>query len=675
MNASKTARSRVSALRVQLAHHNHRYYVLDNPEITDAEFDALMRELESLEARHPELVTPDSPTQRVGAAPSEAFAEVIHGAPMLSLGNALSEQELIDFDRRARERLERDEVDYTAETKLDGLAVNLRYEGGLLVRAATRGDGSRGEDVTANVKTIRAVPLRLRGDAAPEVIEVRCEVFMTHEGFERLNRQQRNNNAKVFVNPRNAAAGGLRQLDPGVTATRPLTLFCYGIGEVSGGSPPGTQFERLRWLKELGMRVSPKAERVRGLKGCIGYYEKIAARRDKLGYDIDGVVFKVDSVADQDRLGQVSKAPRWAVAYKFPAQERVTRLLGIDVQVGRTGKLTPVARLEPVHVGGVTVTNATLHNQDEIDRKDVRVGDTVIVRRAGDVIPEVVRVVTEKRPRGAKRFDLLKRIKSKCPECGSAALRDEGGVAVRCSGGLVCPAQRKQAIWHFASRRAMDIEGLGSKIIDQLVEQGMVSSVADIYSLDRERLIALERMAEKSADNLLQNIDASRNTTLSRFLYALGIRDVGETTAQALAAHFGDLDPLITADTDALEEVPDVGPVVAHHLRSFFAQRHNREVVDKLRSEVRWPRVERPNRGARPLQGKTAVLTGTLSSMARSEAKEKLVALGAKVTGSVSKSTDLVIAGENAGSKLAKAEKLGVEVLDEDGFLKMLDEA
>ena len=675
MNTSKTARSRVSELRVQIAHHNHRYHVLDDPEITDAEFDALMRELESLETHYPELVTPDSPTQRVGAAPSEAFAEVIHGAPMLSLGNALSEQELIDFDRRVRERLEREEVDYTAETKLDGLAVSLRYEGGMLARAATRGDGSRGEDVTANVKTIRAVPLRLRGDAAPDVIEARCEVFMTHEGFDRLNRQQRKNNAKVFVNPRNAAAGGLRQLDASITATRPLTLYCYGIGEVSGGNPPGTQFERLRWLKELGMRVSPEVERVRGLKGCIAYYEKIAARRDKLGYDIDGVVFKVDSVADQVRMGQVSKAPRWAVAYKFPAQERVTRLLGIDVQVGRTGKLTPVARLEPVHVGGVTVTNATLHNQDEVDRKDVRVGDTVIVRRAGDVIPEVVRVVTEKRPRNAKRFDLLKRIKNKCPECGSEALRDEGGVAVRCRGGLVCPAQRKQAIWHFASRRAMDIEGLGSKIIDQLVGQGMVKTVADIYSLDRERLIDLERMAEKSADNLLENIDASRNTTLPRFLYALGIRDVGETTAQGLAAHFGDLDPMIAADTDALQEVPDVGPVVAHHLRSFFDQRHNREVVDKLRGEIRWPRVERVDRGARPLQGKTLVLTGTLSSMARSEAKKKLTALGAKVTGSVSKSTDLVIAGESAGSKLAKAEKLGVEVLDEEGFLKMLGEA
>jgi DNA ligase (NAD+) len=674
MSALKTARSRVSELRERLAHHNYRYYVLDDPEITDAEYDALMRELGSLEASHPQLVTADSPTQRVGAAPSETFAEVIHGAPMLSLGNALSEQELIDFDRRVRERLEREEVDYTAETKLDGLAVSLRYEGGVLAGAATRGDGSRGEDVSANVKTIKSVPLRLRGDAAPDVIEVRCEVFMTHAGFDRLNRQQRKNNAKVFVNPRNAAAGGLRQLDAGITATRPLTLYCYGIGEVSGGSPPGTQFERLRWLKELGMRVSPEVERVRGLKGCIAYYEKIAARRDKLGYDIDGVVFKVDSVADQDRMGQVSKAPRWAVAYKFPAQEQITRLLGIDVQVGRTGKLTPVARLEPVYVGGVTVTNATLHNQDEIDRKDVRVGDTVVVRRAGDVIPEVVRVVTEKRPRNAKRFDLLKRIKNKCPECGSEALRDEGGVAVRCSGGLVCPAQRKQAIWHFASRRAMDIEGLGSKLIDQLVEQGMVASVADIYSLDREPLIALERMAEKSADNLLDNIDASRDTTLPRFLYALGIRDVGETTAQALAAHFGDLQPLMAADTDALQEVPDVGPVVAHHLRSFFDQRHNREVVDKLRGEVRWPQVERPDRGARPLQGKTAVLTGTLSSMGRSEAKEKLLALGAKVTGSVSKSTDLVIAGENAGSKLAKAEKLGVEVMDEEAFLKMLGE-
>ena len=663
------------ALRREIAQHNYRYYVLDDPEIPDAEYDALMRELESLETDYPELVTSDSPTQRVGAAPSEAFAEVVHGVPMLSLGNALTEQELVDFDRRVRERLEKDEVDYTAETKLDGLAVSLRYEDGVLTRGATRGDGTRGEDVTANVRTIKAVPLRLRGEKVPEVIEIRCEVFMTHQGFERLNEAQRKSGGKVFVNPRNAAAGCLRQLDASITATRPLTLYCYGIGEVDGAEPPDTQFDRLRWLKDLGMRVSPEAERVTGLNGCLAYYEKIGNRRDRLGYDIDGVVFKVDSIADQERLGQVSRAPRWAVAYKFPAQEQVTRLVGIDVQVGRTGKLTPVARLEPVHVGGVTVTNATLHNQDEIDRKDVRVGDTVIVRRAGDVIPEVVRVVTEKRPKGAKRFDLLKQIRGKCPECGSEAVRDEGGVAVRCSGGLVCPAQRKQAIWHFASRRAMDIEGLGSKIIDQLVEKGMVKTVADIYALDRDGLIGLERMAEKSADNLLENIDKSRDTTLPRFLYSLGIRDVGETTAQALAMQFGDLEPIMAADEEALQEVPDVGPIVAQHIREFFSEPHNREVLDKLRAEVRWPKIKVKDAKDLPLKGKTVVLTGALESMGRDEAKEKLTALGAKVTGSVSKNTDLVIAGEKAGSKLTKAEKLGVEVMDEAGFLKMVGEA
>ncbi len=675
MSAPKQVKSRVEALRKQIAHHNYRYYALDDPEIPDAEYDALMRELESLEAKHPELITPDSPTQRVGGAPSEAFAEVEHGAPMLSLANAFGEQELKDFDRRVRERLDVDEVDYTAETKLDGLAVSLRYEDGELVRGATRGDGVRGEDVTANVKTIKAVPLKLRGSEFPRVIEVRCEVFMTHAGFERLNAAQRKKDLKTFANPRNAAAGGLRQLDSRITAERPLSVFCYGVGEISGGDAPDTQYERLQWLKKLGQRVSPEAQRVRGLKGCLKYYEATAKRRDKLGYDIDGVVFKVDRIDYQDRLGQVSRAPRWAVAYKFPAQEQTTRLVGIDVQVGRTGILTPVARLEPVRVGGVTVTNATLHNQDEIDRKDVRVGDTVIVRRAGDVIPEVVRIIKEKRPRGAKRFDLLKHVKNKCPVCGSEALREEGEAAVRCTGGLVCAAQRKQAIWHFASRRAMDIEGLGIKIIDQLDDNDIVKTVADIYSLDRDTLIGLERMAEKSADNLLENIDRSRDTTLPRFLYALGIRDVGEATAQALALHFGDLDPLLSASEEALMEVPDVGPIVAQHIRTFFDQPENREVADRLRREVRWPAIEVRSADALPLKDKTVVLTGTLSSMERNQAKERLIALGAKVTGSVSKNTDLVIAGEKAGSKLTKAEKLGVEVLDEDAFLKLIGDA
>ena len=675
MSAPKQVKSRVEALRKQIAHHNYRYYVLDDPEITDAEFDALMRQLESLEAQHPDLITPDSPTQRVGGAPSEAFAEVEHGAPMLSLANAFGEQELTDFDRRVRERLGLDEVAYTAEVKLDGLAVSLRYEDGKLVRGATRGDGFRGEDVTANVKTIKAVPLKLRGSEYPGVLEVRCEVFMTHSGFERLNAAQRKKNLKTFANPRNAAAGGLRQLDSRMTAERPLTVFCYGAGEISGGEAPDTQYQRLQWFKALGLRVSQEAKRVHGLEGCLKYYETTAKRRDKLGYDIDGVVFKVDRIEFQERLGHVSRAPRWAVAYKFPAQEQTTRLMGIDVQVGRTGILTPVARLEPVRVGGVTVTNATLHNQDEIDRKDVRAGDTVIVRRAGDVIPEVVRVIKEKRPKGAKRFDLLKHVKNKCPVCGSEALREDGEAAVRCTGGLVCAAQRKQAIWHFASRRAMDIEGLGIKIIDQLVDNELVKTVADIYTLDRDTLIGLERMAEKSADNLLENIDNSRDTTLPRFLYGLGIRDVGEATAQGLALHFGDLDPIMRADEEALQQVPDIGPVVAAHIRHFFDQPENREVADRLRKEVRWPKIELKSEAELPLKGKTVVLTGTLSSMERNQVKEKLMALGAKVTGSVSKNTDLVIAGEKAGSKLAKAETLGVEVIDEETFLKLVGDA
>jgi DNA ligase (NAD+) len=672
MSAPKQAKSRVADLRKQIAYHNYRYYALDDPEIPDADYDALMRELESLEAQHPDLITPDSPTQRVGGAPSEAFAEVEHGAPMLSLANAFGEQELTDFDRRVRERLDVDEVTYTAETKLDGLAVSLRYENGRLVCGATRGDGLRGEDVTANVKTIKAVPLKLRGNEYPDVLEVRCEVFMTHAGFERLNAAQRKKELKTYVNPRNAAAGGLRQLDSRITAERPLTVYCYGLGEISGGDAPDTQFERLKWLKNLGLRVSPEVKRVTGLEGCLEYFNAIGKRRDNLGYDIDGVVFKVDRVDYQEQLGHVSRAPRWAVAYKFPAQEKTTRLIGIDVQVGRTGILTPVARLEPVHVGGVTVTNATLHNQDEIDRKDVRAGDTVIVRRAGDVIPEVVSVVKERRPKGAKRFDLLKHVNNKCPVCGSEALREEGEAAVRCTGGLVCAAQRKQAIFHFASRRAMDIEGLGIKIIDQLVDNELVKTVADIYTLDRDTIIGLERMAEKSADNLLENIDKSRDTTLPRFLYALGIRDVGEATAQGLALHFGDLDPIMKAGEEALQEVPDIGPIVAAHIRHFFDQPENRDVADRLRKKVRWPKIEKKREEDLPLKGKTVVLTGTLSSMERNQAKEKLMALGAKVTGSVSKNTDLVIAGETAGSKLAKAEKLGVEVIDEDAFLKMI---
>jgi DNA ligase (NAD+) len=666
----KPAAARAVELRRLISYHDHRYHVLDDPEIPDAQYDLLVRELQALEAAHPDLVTPDSPTQRVGAAPLADFAEVIHAVPMLSLGNAFDEQELLDFDRRVRERLQRDEITYAAETKLDGLAVSLRYEDGVLVRGATRGDGSRGEDVTANVRTIKAIALRLEGRAVPRVLEVRGEVYMTLAGFERLNAQQRAVAGKEFANPRNAAAGGLRQLDARISAARPLTIFCYGLGAVEGVDVPDTQYGRLQWLHELGLRVSPLARRVSGAAGCLAYYRDIASRRATLGYAIDGCVFKVDAIADQQRLGQVARAPRWAVAYKFPAEEQLTRLLGIEVQVGRTGTLTPVARLEPVKVGGVTVTNATLHNQDEIDRKDLREGDTVVVRRAGDVIPEVVRVVDDGAHGKRPRFDLLRAVGGACPVCGSRAERAEGESAVRCTGGLYCAAQRREAIWHFASRRAMDIEGLGEKLIEQLVERELVRSPADLYALDNDTLAGLDRMAQKSAGNLVAAIAASRQTTLARFIHALGIRDVGEATALALAQWFGDLAPLMAASEEDLLQVPDVGPVVAANVCTFFREPHNRDVIESLqRHGVRWPALEPARTAAaaeapRPLEGKTVVLTGSLT-MPRDEAKARLLALGAKVSGSVSKKTDFVLAGEDAGSKLARAEALGVPVVDE----------
>lgn len=668
--ADRKTAARAAELRRLIAYHDHRYHVLDEPEIPDAEYDRLLRELQSLEAAHPALISPDSPTQRVGAAPLAAFDEVRHALPMLSLGNAFDEQELLDFDRRVRERLECDEVSYTAETKLDGLAVSLRYEHGALVRGATRGDGSRGEDVTANVRTIKSIPLRLEADGVPRVLEVRGEIYMTLAGFEQLNARQRELGGKEFANPRNAAAGGLRQLDARITAARPLTIYCYGLGEVEGTAVPDTQYERLQWLDELGFRISPQVRRVHGAEGCLAYYREIGQCRDTLGYAIDGCVFKVDAIADQQRLGQVARAPRWAVAYKFPAEEQLTRLLGIDVQVGRTGTLTPVARLEAVKVGGVTVTNATLHNQDEIDRKDLRIGDSVVVRRAGDVIPEVVRAVDDGAHADRARFDLLRAVNGVCPVCGSNAERAEGESAVRCTGGLYCAAQRREALWHFASRRAMDIEGLGEKVIEQLVARDLVHSPADLYALDVDTLAGLERMAHKSASNLVAAIAASRETTLARFIHALGIRDVGEATAQALAQWFGDLAPLMAASEEDLEQVPDVGPVVAAHVSGFFREPHNREVIASLqRHGVRWPALEPARTAAaaqapRALEGKTVVLTGSLT-IAREDARARLQALGAKVTGSVSKKTDFVLAGEEAGSKLARAEALGVPVVDE----------
>jgi DNA ligase (NAD+) len=665
------AQQRAAELREQLAYHNYRYYVLDDPAIPDAEYDRLFRELQALEAQYPALVTPDSPTQRVGAEPLKGFAEVRHAIPMLSLGNVFSEEELLDFDRRVREGLGVEEVEYSAEPKLDGLAISIRYEEGMLVRAATRGDGATGEDVTQNVRTIESVPLRLYGKGWPSVLEVRGEVYMPKAGFEALNERQREKGEKSFANPRNAAAGSLRQLDPRITATRPLTMYCYGVGVVEGGSLPGTHSAIMEKLKGWGLRVSPELRVVKGAQGCLDYFHAIGERRDSLPYDIDGVVYKVDSIARQQELGFVSRAPRWATAHKFPAQEEMTRLNDVEWQVGRTGALTPVARLEPVQVAGVVVSNATLHNPDEIARKDVRIGDTVIVRRAGDVIPEVVGVVLAKRPPHARAIQTP----SHCPVCGSEVEREEGEAVPRCSGGLFCSAQRKNAIWHFASRRAMDIDGLGDKLVEQLVDEELIHDVADLYALTQEQIAGLERMGEKSAANLVEALEKSKESTLERFLYALGIREVGESTARTLSRHFGSLEKIREASEEALLQVEDVGPIVAHHIHTFFRQEHNLEVIDKLiRAGVHWPDVAVKATGAQPLAGQTFVLTGALESMTRDEAKERLQALGAKVSGSVSKKTRVVVAGAEAGSKLARAESLGVEVWDEARLLQFLTE-
>jgi DNA ligase (NAD+) len=662
-----TPAKRAEQLREKIRFHNYRYYVLDDPQIPDAEYDRMLRELQMLEAEHPELVTPDSPTQRVGAQPLDAFGEVRHEVPMLSLDNAFDDDELADFDRRVRERLEVDCVEYTAEPKLDGLAVSLLYEHGVLKRGATRGDGSRGEDISQNVRTIKSVPLRLIGKGFPRRLEVRGEIIISHAGFRELNEYQQAQGEKLFANPRNAAAGSLRQLDPRITAQRPLEIYCYGVGLVEGGKLPDRHSGRLDCMRDWGLRVFADIQRVSGLEGCMAYYSDMAAKRDSLPFDIDGVVFKVDRIKEQEQLGFVARAPRWAIARKFPAQEELTRVLAIDVQVGRTGAITPVARLEPVFVGGVTVTNATLHNEDEVRRKDVHVGDTVIVRRAGDVIPEVVSVIKERRPADAKLFVMPK----KCPVCGSDIERIDGEAVARCIGGLYCEAQRKEAIKHFASRRAMDIEGLGEKLVEQLVDQKLIDDVAGLYSLDVEAVAGLERMGEKSAHNLIKALEKSKATTLDRFLYALGIREVGDATARSLAQAFGSLDALMQTDEEQLEAVRDIGPVVARHIVHFFQQSHNRKVIDKLLAAgIHWPTI----RVARhqPLDGHTYVLTGTLSSMTRDEAKQQLQALGAKVSGSVSKKSTAVIAGEKAGSKLAKADALGVQVLNEKDLQRLL---
>ncbi|QKT05092.1 NAD-dependent DNA ligase LigA [Ectothiorhodospiraceae bacterium 2226] len=663
--------TRLQALREAIQHHDYRYYVLDDPEISDAAYDALMQELRELEAAHPELVTPDSPTQRVGGAPLKQFGSVRHELPMLSLDNVFSEDDLREFDRRTRERLDVEAVDYAAEPKLDGLAVSLLYEDGLLVRAATRGDGVTGEDVTHNIRTIPTIPLRLRGRGFPSRLEVRGEVVMTRQGFEALNARARERGDKVFANPRNAAAGSLRQLDPSVTAQRPLEIFCYGTGIAEGGTLPDTHSAILDGLIEWGLRVNEERAVVRGYAGCLDYFERIGARRAALPYEIDGVVYKVDRRDWQAALGFVSRAPRWAVAHKFPAEEATSVLSDVWFSVGRTGALTPAARLEPVFVGGVTVRNATLHNMDEVRRKDVRIGDTVVVRRAGDVIPEVVRVVPELRPKDTREVELP----AHCPVCGSEVVRAEGEAVARCSGGLFCAAQRRESLKHFASRRAMDIDGLGERLIEQVVERGWVRDPADLYELSAAQWAELERMGEKSAANLVAALDHSRETTLARFLFAIGVREVGEATAKQLADHFGSLEAIMAADEEALQQVPDVGPIVAAHVVAFFRQDHNREVIARLRAAgVHWPESAPRPREALPLAGHTYVLTGTLDSMTREEAKGRLEALGAKVAGSVSRKTTAVIAGAEAGSKLTKAEALGVPVLDEQALHGLLRE-
>jgi DNA ligase (NAD+) len=661
-------KSKLRRLREQINEHNHRYYVLDDPLISDAEYDRLMRELEAVEDEHPDLITSDSPTQRVGAAPADGFDTVEHRVPMLSLGNAFSEEEVEEFDRRVRSTLDRESVAYLAEPKLDGLAITLHYRKGELVLGATRGDGQKGEDVTGNVRTIRSIPLRLRGEDVPDELEVRGEVIMSRAGFDALNRRLAEAGEKQFVNPRNAAAGSLRQLDPKMTATRPLRFYTYGSATAEG--MPDSQAAILEFLQSLGLPVSAEVERVEGLEGLLAYHARIGDRRAELDYDIDGVVYKVDDIDQQRELGFVSRAPRWALAHKFPAQEESTTLLDIEVQVGRTGALTPVARLEPVFVGGVTVTNATLHNLDEIRRKDVRPGDRVIVRRAGDVIPEVVRSVPEFRPDDAKVWQMPER----CPACGSAVEQVEGEAVARCTGGLVCPAQRKRALEHFVGRGAMDIDGLGSKLIDQLVEQDLIHSPADLYKLDMATLTSLERMGEKSAQNLLNAIEESKHPTLGRLLFALGIREVGEVTARQLARHFGAIDRLAAADLEALCAVPDVGPIVAEHVHAFFQEPHNQAIIDRLfELGVDYEQEEVVDRSSLPLQGRTYVLTGSLESMPRSEAKQALEARGAKVTSSVSKNTTALIAGAEPGSKLTKAEALGIDILGETELLGLID--
>ena len=662
---------RIEQLRDQINQHNYAYYVLDDPVIPDSEYDRLMRELQQLEADNPEFFSETSPTQRVGAEPLKAFNQVSHSIPMLSLDNAFSREEMTDFINRIRDRLKTDNSpDFAVEPKLDGLAISIRYENGQLVTAATRGDGFTGEDVTQNVKTIPAIPLKLLGKNYPGVLEIRGEIFMPKKGFEKLNRLAIEKGEKTFANPRNAAAGSLRQLDSKITASRPLSFFCYGLGEVSSTELPGTHSESMQLLKVWGIPVSPELKVVSGIEALSRVYQEIGEKREALPYDIDGVVYKVDDFLLQEQLGFVSRAPRWAVAWKFPAQEEITTVEAIEFQVGRTGSITPVARLKPVFVGGVTISNATLHNMDEIQRKDVRVGDTVFIRRAGDVIPEVVRVIHDKRPSGTQPVVMP----SQCPVCDSDIIRIEGEAVARCSGGLFCPAQRKEAIKHYASRKAMDIDGLGDKLVEQLVDLDLIKTPADLYELTVEKVAELERMAQKSAENLVNALEKSKSTSLERFIYALGIREVGEATARNLANHFKSIDAIKNASEEELQQTQDIGPVVASFIKSFFEQPHNNEVIQKLiDSGVHWSAIQTTDNASSNLAGLTFVLTGTLSKP-RDEYKTMLLQAGAKVSGSISAKTDYLVAGEKAGSKLGKAEKLGVKIIREDQLVNMLSE-
>lgn len=674
-------KQRINELKNLLNEYSYCYYILDNPKVPDIEYDRLFNELKNLEKQYPELITQDSPTQRVGAKPLAAFKQVQHTIPMLSLDNAFADEDVVNFDKRIHDRLKLDpsgyaagrqnnyEIEYVCEPKIDGLAVSLYYENGILTKASTRGDGMVGEDILQNIRTIPSIPLVLRGGDIPQIIEIRGEVYLPLAGFNQLNQKALKDGTKPFVNPRNAAAGSLRQLDPKITATRPLAMFCYAVGEVIGGSLPNTHWEILSKIKEFGLKVNEEVQVVKGVKSCLEYYQQISQKRDKLAYEIDGVVYKVNNLDLQKQLGFVSHAPRWAIAHKFAAQEELTKVINIEFQVGRTGAITPVARLEPVFVGGVTVSNATLHNFDELWRKDVRIGDTVIVRRAGDVIPEVVSVLLDRRGQDTHIISMP----GKCPVCGADAIKIDGEAVLRCTGGLYCSAQRKEMIRHFAARNALDINGLGDRVIEKLVALNLVNNVAELYTLTQEKLATLERQGEKSAQNLLQAIAKSKTTTLPKFIYALGIRGVGEATAQSLAKYFGDLDKIMHANIQDLEVINDIGPTIAKQIVVFFGQEHNRELINNLLEYgIHWPKLSPINTAEQKLAGQTFVITGSLNTMSRDEAKAKLQALGAKITESVSKNTSCVVVGADPGSKFAKAQSLGIKIINEDELLQIL---